>query len=186
MKHVTAPVDPLAVTVEPMQRSHLRKVLHIESQSGRRGWSRALFASELQRGGDRNYLVATVGGEVVGFAGMLFVEPEAHVTTIAVDESVRARRVGTHLLLALTRDAIERGTEAMTLEVRVGNDPAIALYRRFGFAPAGVRAKYYSDTGDDALIMWASDVDSDGYAQRIAAISMSLGPEVRTGVEVTA
>lgn len=163
-----------SVVIEPMGKAHLRRVLRIESQSGRRGWSRALFVSELDRGADRNYLVATVDAEVVGFAGMLFVEPEGHVTTIAVDESSRGRRVATHLMLALARDAAARGTEAMTLEVRVGNEPALALYRRFGFAPAGVRARYYSDTGDDALIMWANDVDSASYVQRLDAIERSL------------
>jgi ribosomal-protein-alanine N-acetyltransferase len=62
----------------------------------------------------------------------------------------------------------------MTLEVRVGNETAIALYRRFGMAPVGVRPNYYPETGEDALIMWVRDIDSEAYAERLAKIEAAL------------
>ena len=70
-------------------------------------------------------------------------------------------RIGTRLLLALARRGDRaRAARALTLEVRVSNDGAQALYRRFGFAPAGVRKGYYVETNEDALVMWAHDVDA--------------------------
>jgi ribosomal-protein-alanine N-acetyltransferase len=112
---------------------------------------------------------------VIGYAGMLFVLDEGHITTVAVDPDVQGRRVGTRLLLAMLRDAIGRGVRNVTLEVRASNDAAIALYRRFGFAPAGVRANYYADPVEDALVLWAHDVDTPDYVQRLAGIARSLG-----------
>ena len=58
----------------------------------------------------------------------------------------------------LVRQAVAQGVEAVTLEVRVSNEPALALYRRFGFAPAGVRGRYYRDPVEDALVLWVHDV----------------------------
>ncbi|MGZ4710695.1 MAG: GNAT family N-acetyltransferase, partial [Acidimicrobiales bacterium] len=131
------PAD-LVVTLMPMRRRHLRAVLRIEGQAEHRGWSLGLFMGELANERGRRYLVAKVGGTVVGFAGMLFLGPDGHVTTISVDRSWRGRGIGTRLMLALCREAVERGATALTLEVRAGNEPAQAMYRIFGFAPAGI------------------------------------------------
>ena len=81
------------------------------------------------------------------------------------------------LLCDLVRTALARGTAHLTLEVLVGNEPAIALYRRFGMAPVGVRPNYYPN-GGDALIMWVRDIDTGGYAERLSAIEASLAPDV--------
>ena len=62
----------------------------------------------------------------------------------------------------------------MTLEVRVSNLSARRLYRWFGFAPAGVRPRYYRSNNEDALIMWVHDVDTAAFAQRLAAIALEL------------
>ena len=80
----------------------------------------------------------------------------------------------------LVREAVARGTTALTLEVRMGNEPARALYQRFGFAPAGVRKNYYAEVGEDALIMWAHDIDGAEYGERLDRIEAGLPPaEVR-------
>jgi ribosomal-protein-alanine N-acetyltransferase len=76
------------------------------------------------------------------------------------------------LMLRLARSAIEAGASSVTLEVRVSNEPAQALYRRFGMAPVGVRKSYYRD--EDALIMWAHDIDRAAYGERLQAIAGEL------------
>jgi ribosomal-protein-alanine N-acetyltransferase len=159
-----------------MRRRHLRNVLRIDAQQPQRGWSLGLYLAELKRADDRRYLVAHVDGVLVGFAGMLFQLPEAHVTTIAVDEALRGLRLGTRLMLVLARQAIAAGCQSLTLEVRAGNRPALALYRRFGLAPAGIRRGYYADIGEDALIMWAHDLATPAYAVRLADIEDRLHP----------
>lgn len=169
-------LDPAAfdVRIMPMRRRHLRSVLRIENQAMHRGWSLGLFMSELAAREGRIYLVAKVGSNVVGYAGALIAGDDAHVTTISVDPQWQGRRIATRMMLVLARRSIQRGASALTLEVRTSNEPAIRLYRRFGFVPAGIRANYYSDIGEDALVMWASDVASPEYSERLAAIEASL------------
>ena len=92
---------------------------------------------------------------------------DGHVTTIAVDPAWHRHGIGTRLLLALAREAIARGATALTLEVRLSNQGAQELYRRFGFTAVGVRKGYYADTGEDALVMWAYEVERTGVRARL-------------------
>lgn len=171
------------VVVEPMRRRHLRQVLRIEARTSTTPWSLGLFVAELGRD-QRVYLVARRGAQVVGYAGALLVAGEAHVTTIAVDPDHQGGAVGRRLLLALIRESVRLGTLAVTLEVRASNEPALALYRRFGFAPAGVRKGYYSKPTEDALVLWAHDVADAPYRERLAAIEADLpSPLVVAGPE---
>jgi [ribosomal protein S18]-alanine N-acetyltransferase len=166
--------DDLDVVVGPMRRRHLRGVLRIEEQVYPRPWSLGLFMSELGHQGSRVYITARVGPVVVGYAGLMLVADDGHVTTIAVDPRWHRHRIGTRLLLTLTRAAIEREAKNLTLEVRVSNEAAQTLYRAFGFAPAGIRKGYYVESNEDALIMWANDVDTPEYAARLEAIEQRL------------
>jgi [ribosomal protein S18]-alanine N-acetyltransferase len=173
------------VTVAPMRHRHLRGVLAIEERAYPRPWSPQLFTAELERVEDRCYLVAldSPGGllrrrPVVGYAGVM-VQPgqagvEAHVTTIAVDPTQHRRKIASRLLVRLLRDARARGAQAATLEVRTANRGAQRLYASFGFAPVGVRPGYYAETGEDALIMWAHDLQSRGYAERLQRLEEGL------------
>jgi ribosomal-protein-alanine N-acetyltransferase len=104
----------------------------------------------------------------------MYVLPDAHVTTLAVDPAWHRRAIGTRLLVALARAAVTTGATALTLEVRASNQAAQELYRRFGFAPAGVRKAYYADTGEDALIMWAHDTDSPAFSVRLDEIAAAI------------
>ncbi len=168
-----------AVEIVPMRRRHLRSVIRIEAQSEHQGWSVGLYLAELRREHDRLYVVARVDDRVVGFAGLLLEGPDAHVTTLSVDPTVRGRRLGTRLMLVLARHAIALGAENITLEVRAGNAAAIALYRSFGLAPAGIRKNYYADIGEDALIMWAHEIGSADHGRRLDQIEAALPAPTR-------
>src|SRR5256885_15212131 len=154
-------IDPqsLEVRIAVMRRRHLRSVLRIENSVYPRPWSLGLFMSELAIRTGRIYLVARVGPTVVGYAGMLFSVDDGHVTTIAVDPAWHRSKIGSRLLLHLLRRGTVMGAKNFTLEVRVSNEGAQDMYRRFGFAPAGVRKGYYVETNEDAIVMWAHDVD---------------------------
>jgi [ribosomal protein S18]-alanine N-acetyltransferase len=167
-----------AVVITQMRRRHLRAVLRIEERTSSTPWSLGLLLAEARRP-ERIYLVAREGSTVVGFAGLLFALTEGHVTTIAVDPDRQGSRHGTRLLLVLLREAISRGATAVTLEVRASNVPAQALYRRFGFAPAGTRKGYYRNPDEDALVLWAHEVDTDAYRARLDRIEAELGEPVR-------
>jgi len=167
------------LTIEPMQRRDLRRgVMAIEALSYPRPWSQGVFESELAqvRSGTRRYLVARTPagsgrgrGPIVGYAGLWFTSDEAHVTNVAVAPEQQRRGVATALMLAQAEATVDRGCDAWTLEVRVSSKGAQDLYRRFGFNPAGVRARYYENT-EDAIVMWCNDIQSDGYRALLDSI----------------
>ena len=162
------------VRIGPMRRRHLRAVLRIEEQANPRPWSLSLFLSELRYTESRAYLVARVGTELVGYAGLMLVAGDGHVTNVGVDPEHRRQGIATRLMLELVRRGMEEGAEALTLEVRVSNTAAQELYRRFGFVPAGVRKNYYSDANEDALIMWATDIDTAAFRGLLLDIERAL------------
>ena len=135
-------------------------------------WSARTFYDELAQA-NRRYIVAEQDGVMVGYAGLLLVEGDAHITTLAVDPTARRDRVGTRLMVELVDRALASGAKHLTLEVRVSNSAARRLYERFGFAPVGLRKNYYRD--EDALVMWATDIDDEEYATRVDAIRLDLG-----------
>jgi ribosomal-protein-alanine N-acetyltransferase len=172
--------EELEVVLTPMRRRHLRAVLKIEAKVYPRPWSMGLFLSEIGQREQRVYLVARVGSTVVGYGGLMVVLDDGHITTLAVDPAWHRRSIGSRLLLALGDAAMERGVRNLTLEVRIGNEPAKELYRRFGFVPAGIRKGYYVETDEDALVMWAHDLDRDDMAARRA----DLAAGVRGGTRI--
>jgi [ribosomal protein S18]-alanine N-acetyltransferase len=163
-----------AVRIVPMRRRHLKQVLQIEDQVYPRPWTPTLFLSEIAQRSSRRYRVALIGPLLVGYCGLMIVGDEGHVTTVTVDERWQRRGMGTLLLLELARSAPRLGVRHLTLEVRAGNAPAQVLYRRFGFAPVGIRKNYYSETGEDAIVMWARDIDTPAYAERLVGIEARL------------
>jgi [ribosomal protein S18]-alanine N-acetyltransferase len=170
--------SPIQVVMAPMRTRDLRGVMAIEEAVFPQPWTHRLFVEELSQRKSRAYRAAWVDQAIVGFAGLMFIDDEAHVNNIAVDPRWQGRGLGAAILADLVRVALERGARHLTLEVRVGNDPAIALYRRFGMAPVGVRPNYYPETGDDALIMWVRDIDTAVYDRRLTEIEARLPAEL--------
>ena len=134
-------------------------------------WPVGVFRDELRQE-NRTYLVAQEAGELVAYAGLLQIGEEGHITTVAVEASRRRAGLATRLLLELVETARRRGSRRLTLEVRTTNQAAQALYRKFGFAPVGMRKRYYGS--EDALVMWADDVDDPAYLERLEQIRTTL------------
>lgn len=111
---------------------------------------------------------------VLGFAGMWVLYDEAHVTTIGVEPTHRGRGLGELLLVAMFDEAIRRGANWLTLEVRVSNEPAQALYRKYGFHVQGTRKRYYSDNHEDAHVMWSRSLQDPAYREELAALRTAL------------
>lgn len=176
-----ADATPGGIDIVEMKRRHLKAVVAIEQQVFPSPWSLGLYLSEITQGGTRAYYVARYAGEVIGYAGLMVAVGEGHVTTIGVVPEWQRRGVGRLLLLTLARTAIERGANSLTLEVRVTNTGAQAMYHEFGFAPAGIRKNYYAEVHEDAIVMWAHDIQSDEYARRLDVIAGRLG-DLRTAL----
>ena len=176
MADPSAAADPGDVEVHlvPLRRRHLRSVMRIEGQVYPHPWTLSLFASELGLRGSRVYLAARVHGAVVGYAGLMLAGPESHVTTIAVDPAWQRAKIASRMLAHLVRTSRAREVRDVTLEVRVSNLGAQALYKKFGFVEAGVRRGYYAESGEDAIIMWAYGVDTPEYLERLEAIEAAI------------
>ncbi|WP_246798121.1 ribosomal protein S18-alanine N-acetyltransferase [Alkalibacter rhizosphaerae] len=144
---------PMTMKVEPMSLHHLDAILSLERSAFAIPWSRGMFEEELKNPLAR-YYVLQLESQVVGYAGMWVVLNEGHITNIAVAPSNRRMGIGKRLLEHLLGEGEKMGVDSFTLEVRKSNGAALALYGSCGFVPAGIRKKYYSDNGEDAVIMW--------------------------------
>jgi ribosomal-protein-alanine N-acetyltransferase len=111
---------------------------------------------------------------ILGFVGMWIMYDEAHVTTIGVDPDHRGRGLGELLLVAAFDEAVRRRAQWLTLEVRMSNEPAQALYRKYGFSGQGTRRRYYSDNNEDALIMWSRPLADAAYQSDVAELRRDL------------
>ena len=146
------------LVVEPMRMGDVGAVLEIERLSFSSPWPAFAFEQELTANRLAHYRVVRLGARVVAFGGIWLMVDEAHITTFGVHPDHRRKGIGRRLLLQLAEVALELGSARMTLEVRLGNEPAQALYRSFGFAVNRRRVAYYSDDGEDALVMTTPDL----------------------------
>ena len=120
-------------TIRPMRKRDIAEVARLEEEVYPQPWSIGVFRDEL-RAGNRTYLVVIDDSQtIVAYGGLLLVEADAHITTVAVDPSVRRKRLGTRIMLALIDAALATGADHLTLEVRMSNAAAQRLYDRFGF-----------------------------------------------------
>ena len=115
---------------------------------------------------------------IVGYAGIWVMTDEAHVTTIASHPELRGRGVGELLLVALIHRGMEIGARWMTLEVRASNAVAQNLYRKYTFKEMGVRRRYYSDNGEDALVMWTDALDSETFGDTLERNERKLSERI--------
>ena len=157
----------MTLRIEKLKRRDLRHVLRIESKVFPEPWSVEVFNSELALRKGRQYRAAWDGADMVGYIGFMMVDDDAHMTTLATAPSFQRSGVAITLVVDGIRSLRAAGIKHISLEVAANNDPAQALYRRFGFAPVAVRKNYYPVTGQDALVMWVYDIDSDEYALRL-------------------
>jgi ribosomal-protein-alanine N-acetyltransferase len=150
------------VELRPLQLRDLNAIETIERASYPTPWSRSMFASELAKPSSICLgAFASETGVLVGYLVISRYVDAWHVMNVAVDPTERRRGVATSLLERLFELTTGRGRRGYTLEVRVSNTEAIALYERLGFKPRGVRRGYYTDNREDALIMWKDPI-SDG------------------------
>ncbi|HSK47615.1 MAG TPA: tRNA (adenosine(37)-N6)-threonylcarbamoyltransferase complex dimerization subunit type 1 TsaB, partial [Coriobacteriia bacterium] len=141
------------VHTRPMTPEDIPEIVAIEEATFSDPWSTGIFMSELSAP-RRAWVVLEESGIVIGYGGVAALGDDAHVMNLAVESAHRGRGLGRLLLRRLKDLALDLGTKLVTLEVRETNEAAISLYESEGLSIAGVRRRYYSDTGEDALIMW--------------------------------
>ncbi|MGH7736841.1 MAG: ribosomal protein S18-alanine N-acetyltransferase [Candidatus Tyrphobacter sp.] len=163
-------------SIEPMTREDVPRVLRIEHEAFPTQWPSDAFYNELASNKLAHYFVGRCGGALVAYGGIWVILEDAHVTTIAVDAAHRGCGYGERMLLHLIDEALARGASWMTLEVRESNAVAQNLYRKYGFTTVTARKGYYSDNNESALVMWAGNLKSELYANRLATLRGATGP----------
>ena len=138
--------------IEKMAERHIAAVARIERDCFHDPWSENGLREELEP--ENNLFLAAVEGDiVVGYVGCQTVLDEGYITNVAVSPAHRRKGVAAKLLAELRVRAEERALAFITLEVRVSNAPAIALYENAGYVPVGTRRNFYSAPKEDALLM---------------------------------
>ena len=162
------------LSIAPMAGADVREVMRIEQQSFTTTWPANAFYQELNDNRLAHYYVGRIGDNIVAYGGIWVILEDSHITTIAVEPRHRGHRYGEVMLIKLLDEAIARGASWMTLEVRESNDVAQALYRKYGFTTVSTRRGYYSDNNENALVMWAGNLKSEIYVNRLRALRSTL------------
>lgn len=148
----SAPAVP-AVRIREMRHGDVPQVVAIEQASSATPWTRAMFVSEIGRPNTLD-LVAVRSDEILGYCMTSRYADVWHILNLCVRSGERGQGLGGRLMDELFVRGDRKANLGYTLEVRVSNAPAIRLYRNKGFLEHGIRPGYYSDNGEDALIMW--------------------------------
>ncbi|MFQ3545509.1 ribosomal protein S18-alanine N-acetyltransferase [Halobacillus rhizosphaerae] len=144
----------MTVLIRPMEDEDIKEVMVVEYASFAVPWTEETFFNEINDNPYAHYFVAEVDEKVVGYCGLWLIIDEAHITNIAIHPEFRGMKYGEELFRQTLLEAIDRGAVQLSLEVRVSNTGAQHLYRKFGLVPGGIRKNYYTDNGEDALVMW--------------------------------
>lgn len=162
-------------------------VMRAERESFDGTWPETAFQRELEQNRLARYLLLEATSEcessLLGFAGAWLMVDEAHVVTVGVLPAERRKGYGRALVHSLVAVAAEAGMHVATLECRVSNEAARALYREYGFYEVGTRKRYYADNHEDAVIMTTEELDSPAYRERYARLESVLRERV-PGLEI--
>ncbi len=147
------------LNIKYMQLCDLDEICEIEAKAyGEHHWSRESFVHEIENNLAKYYVAKGENGQIFGYLGAWIIIDEAHITTLAVDPAHKRKKVAQSLMNCFIEDCYKNMVKYITLEVRVSNEPAINLYKKFGFNSLGTRKGYYQDNNEDALIMWTENI----------------------------
>mgnify|MGYP001465255400 FL=1 len=144
------------VIIRKMEIDDIPQVVEVEKSSFPTPWSTDIFYQEIIENQFSHYYVMEYGEKIIGYVGMWIVIDDAQITTIAISPEYRRKKLGEKLFGFSLQTALAMGAKVLSLEVRVSNIPAQKLYRKFGLMPGGIRKNYYTDNGEDAIVMWVN------------------------------
>ena len=157
-------VDVFEIFISRMTANDIDDVAEIEAEAyGEHHWSKSSFYDEMNNNLAKYYVARTSEGKLVAYAGTWHVIDEAHITTIAVKKDYTRKHIGEALINRILEDCYKEGMKYLTLEVRVSNEAAISLYKKYGFSSLGSRKGYYQDNNEDALVMWTENIFYDKF-----------------------
>lgn len=144
------------ITLRDMKEEDIPQIVVIEESSFATPWTAEAFEREVNMNEYAHYIVLETEEGIMGYCGMWIILDESHITNIAILPQYRGLKLGEALLQEVMNKARALGANTMTLEVRVSNEVAKKLYRKFGFQNGGIRKRYYTDNYEDGLVMWVN------------------------------
>ncbi|WP_156291096.1 ribosomal protein S18-alanine N-acetyltransferase [Oceanobacillus salinisoli] len=142
--------------IRKMELGDVDEVMEVERSSFTTPWTTDVFYQEIVDNAHAHYFVMELDKKIVGYVGMWIVLDDAQITNIAILPEYRGRKLGEKLFGFVMQLLRSLGANRLSLEVRVSNVSAQKLYRKFGLVPGGIRKNYYTDSGEDAIVMWVN------------------------------
>ncbi len=182
------------LALELMREADVNTVQEIEREIFATPWPRNAYYRELASRASAHYVILRHEGlaempsrfrlpdldpTIVGYGGMWRMYDEAHVTTIGVRRDLQHQGYGRILFAGLVQASYDMGAKWITLEVRTSNDNAMRMYEGFGFKVIGRRKGYYTDNGEDAIVMWSDSIHSPRFRRAFEANLERIDADVR-------
>ena len=182
------------LALELMREADIATVQEIEREIFSTPWPRNAYYRELASRSSAHYVVLRQEGvverppsfrseeldpSIIGYGGMWRMYDEAHVTTIGVRRDLQHRGHGRVLFAGLVQAAYDMGAKWVTLEVRTSNENAMRMYELFGFKVIGRRKGYYTDNGEDAIVMWSDSIHSPRFRRAYESNLERIAADVR-------
>jgi ribosomal-protein-alanine N-acetyltransferase len=164
--------------IEEMTLEDISVVQEIEREIFLTPWPRNAYRRELLQNKMASYIVLRDRDEIIGYAGLWKMHDEAHVTTVGVRRADQGRGYGMALMVALIDRAYALNSRWMTLEVRASNYGAMAMYEKLGFKVIGRRRGYYTDDGEDAVVMWSDSMLAPAFQERVNQLRDKYAEEI--------
>ncbi|MDC3414232.1 ribosomal protein S18-alanine N-acetyltransferase [Aquibacillus sp. 3ASR75-11] len=142
------------IRIRKMTMNDLEQVLKLEIASFAKPWTKDIFYNEIQRNQFATYYVLETEKKIIGYCGLWMIIDEAQITNIAIYPAYRGKKFGQMLFQYVLNQAKIQGANKLSLEVRVSNEAAKSMYKKFGLVPGGMRKNYYTDNNEDAIVMW--------------------------------
>ncbi len=167
-------------TLHTPQLTHLDELVALDQCCLGGLWTKNGYQRELMSP-NSHFLALSVDATqtIIGCGCFWEILEEAHITLLMISPQYQGQGLGQLLLYGLLQDAVKRNLERATLEVRVSNQPALSLYRKFGFQVAGQRKGYYKSTGEDALVLWRSGLHSPQFQQELSIWQQKIDDRLR-------
>ncbi|WP_107669920.1 ribosomal protein S18-alanine N-acetyltransferase [Cyanothece sp. BG0011] len=162
-------MSSFVIQLQTPQLCHLDELVTLDQDCLGGLWTKEGYQRELKSPNSHFWVLSSDTTETLIGGGCYWeILEEAHITLLMIAPQYQGQGLGQLLLYGLLRDAMRRNLERATLEVRVSNQPALSLYRKFGFEIAGRRTGYYKQTGEDALVLWRSGLDYPQFQQELS------------------
>jgi ribosomal-protein-alanine N-acetyltransferase len=173
-------MDINTIKIRKMTKNDIKQVMEIESVSfGNFHWKPEAFTAEMENNIGQYFIAEDEHKNLLGYCGFWLIMEEAHITTIAVQPTLRKQGIGEKLLQKMIDAGYEKGVKWFTLEVRAGNIAAQNLYYKYNFKSLGLRRKYYQDNDEDAMIMWTENIWSESFKNRFEELKTKLEEKMR-------